>query len=118
MSFIHKNLQRVPCFYSSQVTFEDYFMSDMNMPAMKIVGYEGVIGTFLMTGLVLPVVYFLPGEEGQGLHEDTLETLHMIANSPGNVLALVLLVDVFALCMYNLSGMQVTGEWWTRGLWL
>lgn len=46
---------------AAQVTFEDYFMSEMSIPAMKIVGYEGVVGTFLMLFVMAPIVRLLPG---------------------------------------------------------
>ena len=94
-----------------QVTFEDYFMTDLDIPPAKIVGYEGLIGTLLMVGVVLPIVAFIPGEDGNGLHEDSIETLHMITHSPGGVLVILLAVDLVALSMYNLAGMQVTGGW-------
>lgn len=46
---------------AAQITFEDYFMSEMDMTPMKIVGYEGVIGSLLMVCILLPVVRLLPG---------------------------------------------------------
>lgn len=42
-----------------------------------IVGYEGLIGAFLMLGLLLPVVSTLPGKDGDGIHEDTADTWHV-----------------------------------------
>jgi hypothetical protein len=49
---------------------------------------------------MLPLAYFLPGGEGTGLHENTLDTLAMIKNS-GSLRA-VLLIDMFALLAYNM----------------
>jgi drug/metabolite transporter (DMT)-like permease len=46
---------------AAQVTFEDYFMSEMSISPMKIVGYEGVVGSFLMLGVLSPIVRMLPG---------------------------------------------------------
>jgi hypothetical protein len=46
---------------AAQVTFEDYFMAELSIPAMKIVGYEGVVGTFLMLVVMSPIVRLLPG---------------------------------------------------------
>jgi hypothetical protein len=42
-----------------------------------------VFGSVMMLFVLLPVAYFLPGPEGLGLHENSLDTLHMIASSPG-----------------------------------
>ena len=42
-----------------------------------VVGMEGVWG-FLLTALVaLPIASIIPGEEGQGLHEDFIGSLIM-----------------------------------------
>ena len=62
---------------AGQLTFEDFFMADMNVAPLKIVGVEGLFGSLIMILLVLPVVQFLPGADGKGLHEDSLDTLHV-----------------------------------------
>ena len=133
---------------AGQITFEDFFMSDMNIMPMTIVGYEGMMGVILMLVVMMPIAYFLPGEEGQGLHENTLHTFwvrrvcfdikmmttfviiqyiihvyaasiqpvqhrstpytQMLAHNP-TILGLVCFM-AFALLMYNISGMNVTGE--------
>lgn len=46
---------------AAQITFEDYFMSQMAISPMKIVGYEGVVGASLMLFVMLPLVRLLPG---------------------------------------------------------
>lgn len=67
---------------AAQITFEDYFMADLEIAPLKIVGWEGVFGTLIMVLVLLPVVYFVPGEDGSGLHENTIETLHVRFLSP------------------------------------
>ncbi len=62
---------------AAQLTFEDYFMADLAVPPLLIVGWEGVFGTAIMVFLMLPIVYFLPGIDGEGLHENSIETLHV-----------------------------------------
>ena len=46
---------------AAQITFEDYFMSEMSIAPMKIVGYEGVVGSLLMLFVMAPIVRLLPG---------------------------------------------------------
>jgi hypothetical protein len=58
-------------------------MADLAMSPLKIVGFEGVFGSAMMLCLLLPAAYWLPGPEGLGLHEDSLDTLHMIRSSRG-----------------------------------
>jgi hypothetical protein len=93
---------------AAQLTFEDFFMADLNMEPLKIVGFEGLYGSALMLGVLLPLAQVLPGPEGLGFHEDSRDTWDMIKNSPQ--LATVLAVDMAALLLYNVSGMLVTSH--------
>lgn len=56
-------------------------MADLAVPPLLIVGWEGVFGTAIMALIMLPIVYFLPGVDGEGLHENSIETLH-VSDSP------------------------------------
>lgn len=67
----------VQCVQAAQITFEDYFMADLHIEPLKIVGYEGVFGSLAMICVLLPTVYFVKGKDGNGLHEDTLDSLHV-----------------------------------------
>lgn len=93
---------------AAQLTFEDFFMADLSMDPLMIVGFEGVYGSALMLGVLLPLAQVLPGPEGLGFHEDSVDTLRMIRGSP--TLATVLAVDMAALLLYNVSGMLVTSH--------
>ena len=62
---------------AAQITFEDYFMADLAIEPLQIVGWEGIFGTFFMVAILLPIVSVTPGLDGSGFHEDTLETLHV-----------------------------------------
>jgi drug/metabolite transporter (DMT)-like permease len=93
---------------AAQITFEDFFMADMAIPPLKIVGYEGLFGTLAMSLFLLPLVQRLPGVDGQGIHEDSYDTWHMIRNNP--VISRILILDMIALLLYNVSGMCVTGH--------
>jgi Nucleotide-sugar transporter len=93
---------------AAQITFEDFFMADMAIPPLKIVGYEGLFGTLTMALFLLPLVQRLPGTDGQGIHEDSYDTWHMIRNNP--VIYRILILDMIALLLYNVAGMCVTGH--------
>ena len=67
------------CVQAAQLTFEDYFMADLSVAPLKIVGVEGLFGSIIMIGFLLPLVSILPGKDGSGLHEDTWDTLHVRA---------------------------------------
>lgn len=93
---------------AAQITFEDFFLSSMDISPLKIVGFEGLWGSAAMVLILLPIVHFMPGKEGAGIHEDTLESLHMIFHS--KTIGTILLIDMAALLMYNVAGMCVTGH--------
>jgi hypothetical protein len=63
---------------------------------------EGVWGSLLMLGLVLPLAQHLPGKEGGGMHEDSWESLHMIAGS--RALQLVVALNIAGMSVYNVAG--------------
>lgn len=61
---------------------------------------EGLLGTCLMAGLVLPLVQLLP--EGGGLHEDSWDTLAMLRSS--GPLQAAAAASLVCLAAYNLAG--------------
>lgn len=67
----------VQCVQAAQITFEDYFMADLHIEPLKIVGYEGVFGSIAMITVLLPLVSLIKGHDGDGLHENSLDTLHV-----------------------------------------
>ena len=69
------------CVQAAQITFEDYFMADLHIEPLKIVGYEGLFGSITMICVLLPLVSLIKGRDGVGLHEDSLETLHVTPSS-------------------------------------
>ena len=79
----------------------------MDLSSIAIVGYEGVWGACIMFAIFLPVAYFLPGAEGNAVHENTLDTFYMIGHSiPLEFIIALSLISSFG---YNLMGMIVTG---------
>ncbi|CAL5221472.1 g3669 [Coccomyxa viridis] len=96
---------------AAQVTMEDYAMSHVGLAPLQVVGYEGLLGTIVLFGILMPIVYFIPGKDGQGLHEDSLETAYMIGHSePRWTIPVVLIANSMSLLLYNVAGMFVTEE--------
>jgi drug/metabolite transporter (DMT)-like permease len=95
-------------FRAVQVIAEDYFVHDAEISSYLIVGVEG------MWGLVLTIAVFLPicqnvgnlNDEGNGVHEDSLDTITMLGNFPTLIgLSVGYLVGILGL---NVCGMLVT----------
>ncbi|PRW60118.1 glycosyl hydrolase isoform A [Chlorella sorokiniana] len=91
---------------AAQVVSEDFVMSSMALAPLSMVGLEGLYGTALTLGLVLPLAQLLPGREGGGIHEDTWESLHMLAGSAALRWAVGL--TLLTVAVYNVAGMLVT----------
>ncbi|KAK8794780.1 hypothetical protein WA158_001761 [Blastocystis sp. Blastoise] len=88
-----------------QTVYEEYLLQGVEASSNLIVGMEGVWG-FILTTFALIAAYFIPGEEGNGLHEDFIDALYMCKNN-GFILTLNIL-SIFVLLLFNLSSMRVT----------
>ena len=54
---------------------EEHLLQGVDAPSLLVVGMEGFWGFLLTAFVALPIAYVLPGEEGQGLHEDFIDSL-------------------------------------------
>mmetsp|Transcript_136288 Transcript_136288/g.271819 ORF Transcript_136288/g.271819 Transcript_136288/m.271819 type:complete len:217 (-) Transcript_136288:300-950(-) len=91
---------------AAQVIAEEWLLTDMDLPGMQIIGFEGVWGAVLMLLVAFPMFYLMPGQDG-GRFEDEGDTMTMISNS--NSLVSALLVFAFSCTTYNMAGICVTG---------
>ena len=85
---------------AAQVTVEDYAMNHVGLAPLQVVGYEGLLGTIVLFAVLMPIVYFIPGKDGEGLHEDTLESIHMVRASTSAA------ADPYMICCVTRSHSQ------------
>lgn len=95
-------------FQASQIVAEDYLLSDLDFHPLMVVGMEGMYGSLAMLGLLLPLVQALPGVDGEGIHENSQDTWHMLMSSV--LLRWVAVTNICQLAVYNVVGMVVTDE--------
>ena len=95
---------------ASQYVVEEYLLKPPNDVApMAMVGMEGVWGSLLMAGLILPVFQFvIPGSDVGKVYENSTDALAMIGNS----LSLQTLITVcfVSILIYNVCGVMVTQQ--------
>ena len=91
---------------ASQIVVEDFLLHDMTASPVLIVGLEGMWGTIITCTLFLPIIQNIGGEEGNGVHEDTLDTFQMIGDNP-TLLGFTILY-IIVILLYNVTGMFVT----------
>ena len=91
---------------ASQIVVEDFLLHDMTCSPVLIVGLEGLWGTIVTCTLFLPIIQNVGGTEGNGIHEDTLDTFQMIGNNA--VLVVFVIIYIIVILLYNVTGMFVT----------
>jgi drug/metabolite transporter (DMT)-like permease len=89
-----------------QLTFEDYFLADLRMAPLQVVGFEGLYGMLLMVFAVCPAIFFLPGSDVGGKLENSLDSIELIKSS--KPILILCVCQACAMLMYNFAGMCVT----------
>ena len=67
--------------YSVKICYEEYFSQQRGYHPVMISGIEGIWSTIISAFICMPIAQHLPGEEGNGIREDTLDTFEMLRNS-------------------------------------
>lgn len=91
---------------AGQIIIEDFLMHDITAAPTFVVGVEGLWGSLLTSAVFLPVMQHIPGEEGMGLHEDTLDTFEMIRNN--KLIMGFVIFKVLVVLLFNITGMMTT----------
>lgn len=91
---------------AAQVILEEFLMKDVNLPAVEIIGFEGIWGVLMMVVFVFPALWLIPGPD-HGHQEDLVDTLVMFYNS--SVVQIVVIIYLFSCGTFNITGIAVTG---------
>lgn len=92
---------------SMQGVLEEELLHDVESNALLIVALEGFWGFLITSFIFMPLAQFLPGKDGEGVHENIWPSeLYSLMNS--KALQIVVFVYVFVICLYNVSGMWIT----------
>ena len=94
--------------YALKISYEEYFVQKKNYHPIMICAIEGLWETFICAFICLPIVYYIPGQEGNGIREDTLDTFAMLGN---NFQPLVMTIVIIALGLtYNCVSTTLIGR--------
>ncbi|KAL4237585.1 hypothetical protein ACF0H5_002299 [Mactra antiquata] len=91
---------------ASQMVIEEAFLKKRALHPLHVVGLEGTYGFLLMSAVVLPAMYFIPGNDVHGNYEDSLDALYQMSNSPRLFIFCVLYLS--SIAFYNYFGLAVT----------
>ncbi|OHT10550.1 hypothetical protein TRFO_20143 [Tritrichomonas foetus] len=78
--------------YSIKISYEEYFSQVKNYHPVMISGIEGIWSTFISAFICMPIAQYMPGDEGNGIREDTLDTFEMLKNTPSLVVLTIIIV--------------------------
>ena len=67
--------------YAIRISYEEYFARVKGYHPVMICGLEGCWSTSISAFVFMPISHYLPGPEGNGIHEDSIDTLKMVGNS-------------------------------------
>lgn len=91
---------------ATQMVVEETFLKKRNIHPLHVVGMEGFYGIVLMVTLILPVVYFIPGNQHHNSYENSIDALIMIKNNPK--LAVFCVLYLSSIAFYNFFGLSIT----------
>ena len=94
---------------AGQIVTEEFILKDINMPALQIVGWEGIWGLVMMVLIACPFAFIVPGSDPSPLGtslENILDSFIQLFSS--GYIALVSVIFILAVMLYNIFGMLVT----------
>ncbi|KAK3781244.1 hypothetical protein RRG08_065975 [Elysia crispata] len=91
---------------AAQMVLEETFLKNRDLPPLQVVGMEGTFGFLLMTFIILPAMYFIPGSDVNGNYEDSLDALYQMGQSPK--LLIMCILYLASIAFYNFFGLAVT----------
>jgi hypothetical protein len=85
--------------YGVKIAYEEHMSQELGYPEDMIVGVEG-LWSALMCVVCQIIAQFMPGEEGNGIREDSVETFLMMRNSWR--VCIIVVVSFFLGISYNM----------------
>lgn len=95
---------------AGQIVVEEFLLADLNMPPLRVVGFEGLWGLLLMIVVACPLAYVIPGNDYSPMPHNSLENTYdslICLGSNGNLIIAVVVFCV-AVLVYNCYGMLIT----------
>ena len=97
------------CVQAGQIVVEQFVLHDINMPALEVVGWEGIWGLVMMVLVAYPFALICPGDKpsplGKSL-ENFIDAFQQLFTT-GSI-ALTCFLFILAVLVYNMFGMLVT----------
>ena len=95
---------------AGQIVTEEHFLRNLNMPPLRVVGYEGLWGLLLMIFVACPLAYVIPGSDYSTMPHNSLENTYdsLLCTGTQPYVVLVVVIFMVAVLFYNCYGMMIT----------
>ncbi|XP_013161425.1 PREDICTED: solute carrier family 35 member F6 [Papilio xuthus] len=95
-----------------QMVYEEKYVTGLNIPSMQAVGWEGIFGFSVLSGLLV-IFYWVPapshfGNNPRGTVEDAIDGLIQIGNNP--LLLVAIIGTIISIAFFNFAGISITKE--------
>lgn len=94
--------------YAVKISYEEYFVQRKGYHPIMICGVEGFWSFVMCAFICMPIAQYLPGTEGNGIREDTLDTFAQIRNEP--LLLILVFIVWFLGITYNCVSTTLIGR--------
>jgi len=92
-----------------QMVVEEKLLKDRNLAAMHIVGLEGTFGFFLMLFIILPLLFFIPGNQEGPFYKNYENSIDAIMQMYyENYILIMGILYCLSIAFYNFFGLSVT----------
>lgn len=95
---------------AGQIVVEEFLLADLNMPPLRVVGFEGLWGLLFMIFIACPLAYVIPGKDYSPMPKNSLENTYdsLLCLGSNGYLIIAVVVFCIAVLVYNCYGMLIT----------
>lgn len=95
---------------AGQIVVEEFLLADLNMPPLRVVGFEGLWGLLFMVVIACPLAYVIPGKDFSPMPHNSLENTYdsLVCLGSNSNLIIAVLIFCVAVLVYNCYGMLIT----------
>lgn len=93
--------------YAVKISYEEYFTQKKQFHPILVVGMNGLWSTIMCGFIFMPIAQYLPGEEGNGIHEDSVDTFVMIGKS--TMILIIVIISYLLGFSYHIASVSLIG---------
>ena len=92
--------------YAIKLSYEHYFTHNRKFHPVLVVALEGSWSLYMISCVCMPIANTMPTDEGNGVHEDIIDTFRMLNSN--TVILVVCICAVVTYMIYNICSVMLT----------